>query len=45
MLACEWNPTRQPSRSSSVATVTTTMALSIDATRSLKSSSTAITRA
>ena len=36
MLACEWKPTRQPSRSSATATVTTTIALSIVATRSSK---------
>ena len=35
MLAWQWNPTRQPARSPSAATVTTTMALSIEATRLL----------
>ena len=39
MLAWEWNPTRQPSRSSPAATVTTTMALSMAATRSSKARS------
>ena len=39
MLAWEWKPTRQPSRSSPSATVTTTMAPSMAATRSSKAGS------
>src|SRR3546814_10011715 len=36
MLHCEWKPTRQPSRSSPSATVTTTIAVSMAATISSK---------